>query len=264
MNHAEKIKQDSIKEFGSDVTREKYKKNAKSGFWRSEKILVDKYFKTNTDILDIGCGSGRTTVPLYNQGYKVIGVDITPEMIETAKQVAKKNNLNIDYRMGDATKLEFGDNTFDGIIFANNGWSQIPGKASRQQALNEFYRVLKPGGILILTSHRRYFSFYYLLFWIIKWIKFYILKPLGIKIEELDFGDRFFKRIVNEKKLKQRQYIHIAGSGEVEAQIEASNLKLLESKTLGDVAESDAKIRHGSLEAKYNSYKSSVFFICQK
>jgi len=45
MNHTEQIKQDSIKEFGSDVTREKYTKNAEAGFWESEKILVDKYFK---------------------------------------------------------------------------------------------------------------------------------------------------------------------------------------------------------------------------
>jgi len=93
MNHTEQIKQDSIEEFGSDVTREKYTKNAKSGFWDSEKILVNKYFKLKSDILDIGCGSGRTTLPLHKLGYKIIGVDITPEMIEIAKQAAKKNNL---------------------------------------------------------------------------------------------------------------------------------------------------------------------------
>jgi len=264
MNYAEQIKQDSIKEFGSEITVEKYKKIAEQGFWQSEEILVNKYFRPNSNILDIGCGSGRTTLPLYKQGYNVIGVDITPEMIETARLVAKANNLNINYRIGDATNLEFSDDTFEGAMFANNGWAQIPGKEKRQKALDEIYRVLKPGGIFILTAHKRYFSFYFIFFWMIKWIKYFMLKPLGVNIGEIDYGDIFFKRTINNKKFKQIQYIHIAGKGEVERQIGTSSFKLLRVSSMGEVATSDAESMQGSLSSNHNSYKSPVFYICQK
>lgn len=264
MNYIQQVKQDSIKEFGSEVTQEKYKKIAEQDFWQSEKILVNKYFKPKSNILDIGCGSGRTTIPLHRRGYKVIGIDITPQMIETACHVANANNLDIDYRIGDATKLEFSDDTFHGAIFANNGWAQIPGKDNRQKALNEIYRVLKPGGTFILTAHKRYFSLYYFYFWAIKWIKYYILKPLGVKIEEVDYGDIFFKRVHQNKRLKQRQFIHMAGKGEIERQINTAGFILLQANSMSKIAESDAKLMKGSLSANYNSYKSPVFYICQK
>lgn len=150
MNHIERVKNESIDEFGSPVTQKKYAKIAEQGFWESEEILINKYFKPNTKILDIGCGSGRTAISLYKKSYTVIGVDITPEMIDTAKKIASAKKINVDYRVGDATNLEFPDNYFDNAIFANNGWVQIPGKQNRQKALNEIYRVLKPGGILFL------------------------------------------------------------------------------------------------------------------
>jgi len=132
----EKAKQNSIKEFGSDYTQNRYEKIAQRGLWESEEILVNKYFMRKSKILDIGCGSGRTTFPLFEKGFNVIGIDITPEMIDIAKKIALSKNLQIDFRIGDATKLEFPDNYFDGAIFANNGWVQIPGNENRQKALN--------------------------------------------------------------------------------------------------------------------------------
>ena len=53
------------------------------GLFKCEKILFEKYLNFQDKILDIGCGAGRTTIPLYNMGYKdIIGLDIAEEMIK--------------------------------------------------------------------------------------------------------------------------------------------------------------------------------------
>lgn len=258
------IQKNIIDEFGSEATRERYAEIAEQGLWESEKTLIKKYFRPNSIILDIGCGSGRTTIPLFKMDYRVIGVDITFQMIETAKKVAKSKNLDIDYRMGDATGLEFQDNYFDGVIFANNGWTQIPSREKRQKALNEIYRVLKPSGIYIFTAHKRYYSGFYFLFWVKQWFRFYILKLLRVKIGIIDFGDRYFRRRVNGKKLKQKQYIHIASIKEVKEQIKNSGFKLVQAVSMGDVSKDDAISQRASLSRSERSEKTPVFYICKK
>lgn len=264
MKGVAQVQKNIIDEFGSKVTQGKYAKIAEQGFWESEEILINKYFKSNSTILDIGCGSGRTTIPLLKMGYNVIGVDITPQMIETAKKIAQSRNLDIDYRVGDATNLEFEDNYFDGAIFANNGWVQIPSKEKRQKALNEIYRVLKLNGIYIFTAHKRYYSGFHFFFWAKQWFRFYILKPLGIRIEEIDFGDRYFRRHINGKKLKQKQYIYMASIKEVKEQIKKSGFKLVKAVSMGKVSKDDAISQRGSLSKREKSEKTPIFYICEK
>ena len=90
MKQTKKIKQlqkDIIDEFGSEITKNKYTRIAEEGLWESEKELIKKYFRPNSNILDIGCGTGRTTIPLTQLGHSVIGVDITPQMIDIAKNI---------------------------------------------------------------------------------------------------------------------------------------------------------------------------------
>ncbi len=260
MNRAEEIKQESIREFSSELTQKRYRKIAEQGFWNSEEILIGKYFQTGSRILDIGCGSGRTAISLSKKGFEVVGVDITPAMIDSAKKITILNNINIDFRVGDATCLEFSDNSFDGAIFANSGWAQIPGKKNRQKALNEIYRVIRPGGYFILNAHQRYYSGNYLFFWPEQWIKFYILKPLGFKIKEVDFGDLFFKR----NYANARQFIHLASRKEIEAQIKKAGFKTENRKNLGEISKEDVFLMQGSLSKNFNSSKSPIFYICKK
>lgn len=264
MNNISKIKNESIEEFSSQPTQEQYEKIADKGLWESEKILIDKYFRPNTNILDIGCGSGRTTFPLYELGYKVTGVDITPRMIATAKKVAKAKGANVNFLVGDATKLGFRDNHFDGAIFANNGWVQIPGKDNRQKALNEIYRVLKPNSHFIFTAHQRYYSGRYLFLWVKQWIKFYILKPLGFEIKEIDFGDYFFERNYKINDISPKQFIHCTSQKELREQIKKAVFKLKMRKRMGELSEQDAHYLRGSLSKDFNSFKSPVFYVCVK
>ena len=254
-----------IDEFSSDITEDRYLKAAEAGLWQSEEILIRKYFKTGSTILDIGCGTGRTTIPLHELGYKVLGVDITPKMIENAKKIADSKSLNIRYEIGDATKLKYQDSSFDNALFSNNGWSQIPGKDNRLKALKEIYRVLKPGGYYISTTHIRKLKGSYVIFWIKQWIRFFILKPLGFNIDEVDFGDRFFIRETTAgKRLKQKQYIYIPTIEELKKQIDLSGFKLIYMGSMKSLSQEDSQARRATLSSKEHCDFSPILYVCRK
>lgn len=139
------LKDEVIAKFSSHATQEWYLKKAESGLWGSEEVMIRKYFKTKSTILDIGCGTGRTTIHLHQLGYKVTGIDITPAIINNAKKIAKQNNLKIKYIIGDAAELKYKNSSFDNALFSFNGWAMIPGEKNHIKVLEEVFRVIKPG-----------------------------------------------------------------------------------------------------------------------
>lgn len=253
----EDIQQLIIKEFGSEVTQKAYKQWAEEGFWEAEKVLINKYFKKGSSVLDIGCGTGRTTIPFFQMGYEVEGVDITPEMIFNAKEIASKKNLAIVYKVEDATNLQYTDNSFDNAIFSNNGWTQIPGKEKRFKALCETYRVLKPSGYFIFTTHERMWKGYFW-FWLKQLTKIYVLKPIGLKIGEIDFGDRFFARETSGAVFEQKQFIHIPNVLDVRKQIIKAGFELVLMQRENEIVEKD-------LHDNDNVFNHApMFYVCKK
>ena len=97
------------------------------------------------DILDVGTGTGFFAVLLAQQGHRVEGIDLTPAMLEEARRLAKQRNLDITFREMDAQNLAYPDDTFDVVISRNLTWT-LPDPES---AYAEWFRVLKPGGVLL-------------------------------------------------------------------------------------------------------------------
>ena len=240
------LKKHVIKEFSTKKAQQVYIGEAEKGLWPSERLLIKKYFKKRSKILDLGCGTGRTTIDLFKLKYDVIGVDLVPLMIKNAKKIAKKKKLSIKYKVGDATKLKFKDKSFDNVLFSYNGWAQIPGKENRIKALEEINRVLKPNGYFIFTTHFRILKSFFKL-WIKMWFKIYLLKPLGLNIREADFGDLFFKY-----KGRDEQFIHIPSKREVKKQLLDVGFKIILMEKSNIISPKD------KLETPPN------FYVCRK
>jgi SAM-dependent methyltransferase len=124
------------------------------GLWPSEDELFQNFWAPGGRILDIGCGAGRTTLPLAQQKYWVIGADLSHPMVRRARDQARYWRLPINWSVLDATDLPFANDTFEGVLFSYNGIELVPGgKAGKKRVLSEVWRILKPGGHFIFTTH---------------------------------------------------------------------------------------------------------------
>ena len=97
-------------------------------------------------VIDLGSGAGLDCflagVQVGRRG-RAVGVDMTPEMLSTARQTAKNHRIrNVEFRLGEIENLPAGDNTFDACI-SNCVINLSPNKG---RVYREIFRVLKPGG----------------------------------------------------------------------------------------------------------------------
>jgi len=87
----------------------------------------------------------------YADDVRLVGIDLSADMLAFAKERAAKTGRDIDLREGDAQALPFDEGSFDTVV-CTYSLCNIP---DPQRAVNEMKRVLKPGGRLILVDHIR-------------------------------------------------------------------------------------------------------------
>ena len=193
------------------------------GLWESEKYVFEKYLQDTDKILDLGCGTGRTTFPIYKLGSQdIVGVDLTPEMIAKAKELNTYFNTAIDFRIGDATLLDFPDNRFNVVIFSFNGLMSIPEKTNRQKALSEIHRVLINDGLFIFTTHDREQEEQFFQFWKEEKQRWNSGSQNPLLHE---FGDL----IAHSKNEESEIFIHIPNQLEVKTLLKESGFSVIET-----------------------------------
>ncbi|ACL16468.1 class I SAM-dependent methyltransferase [Methanosphaerula palustris] len=119
-------------------------------------LIANLGVKKGQTVLDIGCGTGRLTsrvAKIVGDTGQVIGIDPSKERIEIARRnVPDSPRSNISLEIGDANSLyHFQNNSFD-IVYLNIVFHWIDNK---KDALSQIYRVLKPGGLLGITTGNR-------------------------------------------------------------------------------------------------------------
>ena len=123
---------------------------------RLRKITVDQaLIHPGDSVLDVGCGTGGVTLPAKiraKQG-NVYGIDPSPEMIAVARKKAAHKGLEIDFRVGVIEALPFPDSSLD-VVTSSLMMHHLP-EDLKVRGLAEIYRVLKPGGRLLIADFLR-------------------------------------------------------------------------------------------------------------
>jgi SAM-dependent methyltransferase len=102
-------------------------------------------------LLDLGCGTGWTSVFFAKRGYDVVGVDISPDMIFHANGNKERDDLtNLQFMVSDYESMRF-QNEFDCVVF----FDALHHAVDEEEAIRQAYRALKPGGVCITVEPGR-------------------------------------------------------------------------------------------------------------
>jgi ubiquinone/menaquinone biosynthesis C-methylase UbiE len=116
---------------------------------RITSLAIEKLLPRNLTLADIGCGTGSLTLELARFAYKVIGVDLSHEMLRRARAVAKERELhNVEFHRGDALHLPLETQSVD-AAFCVMVLHFLP---DPQRAIGELCRITRPGGSVIVVD----------------------------------------------------------------------------------------------------------------
>ena len=100
------------------------------------------------EVLDVACGTGVVAITAARTGATVRGLDLTPELLERAKENAQIAGVAVEFREGDVEALPYANATFD-VVLSQFGHMFAP---RPDVAIAEMLRVLKPGGTIAFTT----------------------------------------------------------------------------------------------------------------
>ncbi len=104
-------------------------------------------------VLDVGCGTGSLAITAklkVDPSVEIYGIDAAPEMIERARKKATKAGVDIDFQAGLVEAIDYPDAIFD-VVLSSFMVHHLPGDL-KSKAFTEMYRVLKPGGRLLIVD----------------------------------------------------------------------------------------------------------------
>lgn len=102
-------------------------------------------------VADIGCGAGTQAIMWAEAGHQVHGLDVNEPLLELARKRASERGVATEFTVGSATSLPWSDRSMDVVLVPE----LLEHVAPWRECLNEFARVLKPGGVLYISTSNR-------------------------------------------------------------------------------------------------------------
>jgi len=104
--------------------------------------------RADGDVLEVAVGTG-SNLACYPSGLRITGIDLSPRMLDLARQYAAQLGVDVTLQEGDAQRLPFDDESFDTVVCT----LALCGIPDHRAAIAEMKRVLRPGGRLVLLDH---------------------------------------------------------------------------------------------------------------
>jgi ubiquinone/menaquinone biosynthesis C-methylase UbiE len=204
---------------------------------------ISKYTPRYGKVIEAGCGLGRYVFYFARMGIDIEGVDFSKETIEYLNQWKSKNNFDIEFKTGNITKLDYPDNSLSGYISLGVIEHFVEGP---QKALAEAHRILRPGGVAIITTPNVSFSI------------------LSRRIKK-NFKNTI-KKILGKKVIKEPFYQYWYTPAKLKKFVEESGLKVSKCKgadllfAFFEKADySDVKIKEGTFGYKFSHKHENSF-----
>jgi ubiquinone/menaquinone biosynthesis C-methylase UbiE len=145
-----------FKDLGIEGAQAKYydkmSREHRIGELKEEAKEVAKHIKDGDSVLEVASGPGYLSIELAKLGkYKITGIDISKDFVAIATSNAKEAGVEIDFQQGNASCMPFPEDYF-GCIFCVLSFKNFKEPLN---CLNEFYRVLKPGGAALIMDLNR-------------------------------------------------------------------------------------------------------------
>lgn len=181
-------------------------------------LMLKKYLKPNTNILDLGCGNGRLVDLIDDSTISYTGTDISKDMIDIAKKRYLKQNFILQK---DPLKIDASDEAFD-QVYCLSVFHHIPSHDLRVEYLKEIARVLKKDGTLIMLNWN---------LWQRKGIRIKVLcnylmnRSVDIKDIYLSFKD-------GQGRLIAKRFIHVFSQRDLDNVFEKAGYNIVQSLVL--------------------------------
>jgi SAM-dependent methyltransferase len=134
---------------------------AGSSLFAVDQAFVERHCPKSGRLLDLGCGTGRLLIPFARRGWRVLGVDLSQEMLRNAAAKASGAAVPVELLRANLVEADgLRDQSFDVAACLFSTLGMVLGAEHRRRVVGHVYRVLRPGGRFILHVHNRWFNFW--------------------------------------------------------------------------------------------------------
>ncbi|HMG35105.1 MAG TPA: class I SAM-dependent methyltransferase [Blastocatellia bacterium] len=175
------------REFFDQVERHRYETE-----WHIPKVIgFDRW--RDRDVLEIGCGLGTDAINFARSGARYSAIDLTEASIDLVKRRFAYEGLAANLEVADAENLPFDDASFD-LVYSHGVLHHTP---DTQRAIDELYRVLKPGGTsMVMLYHKNSYNYF---------VNIMTLRRMGVRLLGFDGGVELVHLLTGEDRERLRE-----------------------------------------------------------